>query len=340
MQQQNARVLIVDDSQQDLRIHASTLRNQGYDVVTACGGEEALLLVEMGLPDLFLIDTNMKDMDGYSLCEQIKNDSRLLNVPVVFVTDSRAPEGIARGYEVGGVDYIVKPCHLSEFLARVRTHIHLYRLLKEVERLREIAIDSNPLTHLPGNNTIVSSIQDALDHALDMAVVYTDLDNFKAYNDAYGFTAGDGMLHLNADALKVAMKQVCDGEGFLGHVGGDDFVMILPKDRIQAVADAVITYFDEKVPELYNDQDRQQGCIVSHDRQGKVAKFPFVSISMAGVCLNDHRFTRYVEVAAVCAELKHSAKAVAGSNLFLKQASDDAPVDDDVRHSLDALTPQ
>jgi len=312
-----AKILIVDDSQQDLRIHASTLRSQGYEVVTATNGEEALFLVEAGVPDLFLIDTQMKDMDGYSLCERLKEDGRLLNTPVIFITDSRAPEDIDRGYLAGGVDYIVKPCHLSEFLARVRTHINLYELLMEVQRLREVAIDSNPLTHLPGNNTIVTTIQEAVDLDLDMGVIYTDLDNFKAYNDAYGFSAGDEVLLFNAETLQTVLRTVCDGEGYLGHIGGDDFVMMMPADKIDEVGAEVVRRFDGGAPEFYNDEDRERGFMMSVDRQGKIARFPIVSISMGGLILHQRKFTRYVEVATVCAEVKHAAKGVIGSNLFM-----------------------
>jgi diguanylate cyclase (GGDEF)-like protein len=278
LRNKKARILIVDDSQQDLRIHAGTLRNQGYDVVTACSAEEALLLVEAGIPDLFLIETNLSGMDGYTLCERIKEDSRLLNTPVIFVTDSRSPEDIDHGYSAGAVDYIVKPCHLSEFLARVRTHINLYELLREVERLRELAIDANPLTHLPGNNTIVSTIQEAIEGNMDVAIVYCDLDNFKAYNDAYGFNEGDEVLLFTAETLQTVLRLTCGEEYFLGHIGGDDFVMMVPADKMEKVGNEVARRFDKGAPAFYNEEDQERGFIISLDRQGNATEFPIVSI--------------------------------------------------------------
>ncbi len=312
-----ARILIVDDSSQDLGIHATTLRSQGYDVVTAGNAEEALWLVEGQVPELFLISTWMKDMSGFSLCENLKSDSRFLNVPVVFITDKNCPDDIDKIFSAGGVDFIVRPCHLSEILARVRTHIRQYDLLLEVERLKELAVDSNPLTHLPGNNAIVTKIQEAIDGLHDMGLIYTDLDNFKAYNDAYGFSAGDDVLLYNAEILNNVLRMECEGNGFLGHIGGDDFVLMVPQEKMELVGQAIITKFDRGVTAFYSDKDAKRGFIESSDRSGNPVEFPVVSISMGGVSLKEGKFSRYVEVATLCADLKHSAKGVQGSNLFM-----------------------
>lgn len=310
-----AKILVVGANQQDLRIHASTLQNQGYEVWCACDEDQALQQLEVDVPDLFLIETGHEELDGYRLCARIKQDPRQRNIPVIFLTKGRTPEEIDRGFAAGGVDFIVKPCHLSEFLARVETHVKLHKLLQQVEQMRESDIDSNPLTRLPGNNTIVAAIQDSIDTGKDVAVIYTDLDNFKAFNDAYGFSCGDDLLLFNAEVLYTALRKVCEHESFLGHIGGDDFVMIVPADRMNAVGDEVIRRFDEGVPSFYNDADRKRGHIVSVDRQGIKNQFPLMTISLGGMVLRDYWFSRAVEVAEVCAELKHAAKHKPGSVL-------------------------
>ncbi len=323
---QNARILVVNPSKQERQVHASTLAAQGYEMVTAVSGEEALFLLEAGTPDLFLIAADAPGVDGYALCEQIKTDPRLLNVPVIFTTHKRENDAIAHGYAVGAVDYLVFPCHLSEILARVRTHIHLHNLLLEVERLREVAIDSNPLTHLPGNNTIMEVIQDSIDCKLDMGLIYTDLDNFKSYNDAYGFSAGDDVLRFCSEVLQEALQEECGGDGFLGHIGGDDFVLMVPLEDMEKIGDNIVRKFDSGAPAFYNAEDRARHGIVAHDRNGNVQKFPLVAISMGGLALQRRNFTRYVEVAAACAEVKHAAKEIAGSNLFVDKRSIGVPV--------------
>lgn len=312
-----ARIFIVDDADQDLRVHAATLRAHGFDVVTAGNGEEALLRVEADVPDLFLLAAQMQDMDGFSLCERLKEDPRLINVPVIFVTADPTYEDIDRAYAAGGVDYISKPCHLSEFLARVRIHVRQYQLLQEVARLEDIAIDANPLTHLPGNNTIMSTIQDAIDLEQDVTVLYADLDNFKSYNDYYGFSEGDDLLLFTAETLQVAIRHVCEGQGFLGHIGGDDFVLMVPSDRAEKLAGEVLRRFDLGAPAFYRDEDASRGGIESVDRSGASVFFPIVSISLGGVPLRSYDFKLYLEVANVCAETKHMAKSVPGSNLFM-----------------------
>lgn len=314
---QKARILVVNSSKQERQVHASTLGAQGYDMVTASSGEEALFLLEAGIPDLFLIAADTPGMDGFALCEQIKTDPRLLNVPVIFTTHKRENDAIARSYAVGAVDYLVVPCHLSEFLARVRTHIHLHNLLLEVERLREVAIDSNPLTHLPGNNTIMEVIQDSIECELDLGLIYTDLDYFKSYNDAYGFSAGDDVLKFNAEVLQETLQEVCGGDGFLGHIGGDDFVVMVALEDMEKVGATVVQKFDSGIARFYTEEDRAQNGIVAQDRNGNIQKFPLVAISMGGLPLKRRKFTRYVEVAAACAEVKHAAKETPGSNLFV-----------------------
>ncbi len=321
----NPQILIVDESVQDLRIHASTLRKQGYEVFCARGGEDALKILESMIPDLFLIDTAMQGMDGYELCRSLKRNSIWRNIPVIFITNNRSPENIDRGYASGGVDYIVKPCHLSEFLSRVRTQIKLYQLVRQNEEMQATAIDANPLTRLPGNNSIQKAIQQAIDEHLDVGIIHTDLDNFKAFNDAYGFIIGDDVLIFNAEILHTALRKICNGRGFLGHIGGDDFVVMLPADKMVEFGDEVIKSFDEGASSFYNDEDRERGHIVSVDRQGRIGKFPITSVSMGGMFLRDYWFTRYVEVAEICAEVKHKAKAITGSNLFIDRREASPP---------------
>ncbi len=324
MKPKASRVLIVDGSPQDLRIHATTLRGEGYDVATAVDGAGAKASIDERVPELLLIAKQLADGDGYALCADLKRDPRLTKVPVVFITDSRAAEDISRCYEVGGVDYIVKPCPLIEFLMRVRQPIRFLHLLWEVERLGEVNIDNNPLTHLPGNNTIVQAVQQAIDNGDDVAVLYTDLDNFKAYNDAYGFNDGDDVLLFNAETLQTVLRVVCNDDGFLGHVGGDDFVMIVAADKLQKVGQEIAARFDRGVPAFYNEDDRERGWIQAEDRQGNTTRFPLMTISMGAVLLKQRPFRMHVEVSEVCAEVKHMAKSITGSNLFVDRRHGEA----------------
>jgi diguanylate cyclase (GGDEF)-like protein len=313
----SARIVVVDDADMDLRMHAVTLRAQGYEVVTATSGGGALAIVETLVPDLFLIAAHMREMDGFTLCERLKDDPRLINVPVIFVMPQPKPDDIDRGYEAGGVDYIAKPCHLSEFLSRVGAQIRMSKLLQEVERLKEVAQDSNPLTHLPGNNTIAGTIQRAVDARQDMTVIYADLDNFKAFNDHYGFSNGDDLLLFTAETLQTAIRTICPEGAFLGHEGGDDFVLMINAAYADQIGAEIIRRFDSGAAAFYNEAEADQGYIESVDRQGHPTRYPLVTISLAGVRLLSHNFSRFLEVASVCCEVKHVAKSMPGSVLFM-----------------------
>ncbi|PIV80901.1 hypothetical protein COW53_07255 [bacterium CG17_big_fil_post_rev_8_21_14_2_50_64_8] len=316
-------ILILDDDRQDRRIHAGALRGHGYDVRTASGWDEARAAIKVRIPDLILIHASLSRGDAFAMGGKLKDDTSTRSIPVIFTIPARDPATIDRAFAVGAVDTITQPCHLNEFLARIATHIKLRGLVTEVERLRELDIDANPLTHLPGNNTIASTIQEAVTANRDMALVYSDLDNFKTYNDAYGFNAGDDILLFNAETLQTALRMVCTGPWFLGHEGGDDFVVLLPAADVEAFGEKVIRIFDAEAPNFYSSEDRQRGYITTKSRRGDVRKFPLVSISLAGVRLRDYPFTRFVEVAAVCAEVKHAAKAIAGSVLFMDRRGDE-----------------
>ena len=310
-------ILIADDNVQDLGIHTVTLQAQGYRVLAARDQETALQAVVGEIPDLFLIAAGTGGLDGFALCRELKKDLRLEQVPVILVIGGGDAGLIDRAYAAGALDTIVKPCHLNEFLGRVRTHLNLRRLVLEVRHLREADLDANPLTRLPGNNSISAAIQEAIDLDKDVVVIYTDLDDFKAYNDAYGFSAGDNVLLFNAEVLQTGLRTLGPEEGFLGHVGGDNFVLIVPTNQALPIGARIVQLFDGGIPNFYSERDIATGGIVAADRLGRCSTFPIMGISMGGVCLHNRQFTRAVEVAEVCAEVKHQAKAIPGSNLFM-----------------------
>lgn len=188
---------------------------------------------------------------------------------------------------------------------------------KELELLYGMALDANPMTGLPGNNSISAAISKAIGNKVDFCVIYTDLDNFKAFNDKYGFAVGDEVIKFTADVLNRSLAAVDCEESFLGHIGGDDFVLIVPMEKTKAVVEFIIRKFDADVVKFYNDNDLAQGFISSTNRRGIKEDFPIMTISMAGVDLSLNRYHEYIEVNDACAELKKKAKSIPGSNFYL-----------------------
>ncbi len=169
------------------------------------------------------------------------------------------------------------------------------------------AENANPLTKLPGNNVIHEEIEKRIKGKKKFVAVYSDLDNFKAFNDKYGIGDGDKAIKLTAQVMKEAVKKGSPGD-FLGHEGGDDFIILTTPEKADEVTGHVCTEFDKRVRELFSEEDRRQGFIISKDREGNVKQFPLMTISLAGVTNATRELTSYAEVTNICAEVKKKAK--------------------------------
>lgn len=310
-------VLVVDSHLDDIALALQTIRNEGYEVVTASDGEQALEFVKRTIPDVILLDVAIPGLGGLFLCRKLKSVKGLGEVPVIFITSSSTPEDVGACFEAGGNDYVAKPVNRTELLARVRTHLELREATMELARLRQTPLDISPLTKLPGSNPVAWTIQDALDQQAEATVIYCDLDDFKAYNERYGYYQGDRVLKFVGEVLEKAVQTTCRSEGFVGHIGGDDFVLVVASDHAEALGKEIVRRFDEGIESFYQKRDREKGGIMTADRRGRVSHFPFMTISMAGVPLVHHDFKLFLEVSVVGASAMQMAKSTPGSNLFL-----------------------
>jgi PleD family two-component response regulator len=192
-----------------------SLEAEGFEVLAAADGNAGIQILRSHKPDLVLLDLNMPEPNGHKVCEMIKGDESLSNIPVIILTTSDDLNDKLRRLDGGADDYITKGIDPQERSARIRAVIR-----RNIQNL-----DSNPLTHLPGNNKIQQIISERMKSAGNFAVAYTDLDNFKAYNDIYGFKKGDEIILYTSDVLKNAVKNHGSESDFIGHIGGDDFVI-------------------------------------------------------------------------------------------------------------------
>lgn len=173
--------------------------------------------------------------------------------------------------------------------------------------------NANPLTKLPGNLTIEDEVQNRLNAGDMLAVLYTDLDHFKSFNDKFGFDRGDQVITLNADVIRDAVANVGMPEDFIGHIGGDDFIVVTIPDRAEEISKEIIRLFDERVPNLYSEADRKRGYIESTDRRGLLQRFPLCSISIAIVTNEQRKIKDFLELSSLAAEVKKFAKSLDGS---------------------------
>jgi diguanylate cyclase (GGDEF)-like protein len=254
----------------------------------------------------------MPKLDGLSVCRALREDPLLENLPIVILSASSDRNNKIKGLDLGADDYITKPVDIRELLARIRM------ILKRTRQ----GLDANPLTRLPGNLSIESHVERAIVDNQELAVLYVDLNQFKAYNDAYGYDAGDRVIKSLA---RVLVDQVRN-EGpanFIGHIGGDDFIALSTPQRMEEAAQKICTSFDAIVPSFYKEEDRARGSIISKDRQGNLREFPLLSVSI-GICHNRERALQsFAQVSALGAELKKAAKSKPGSAYIVDRRRDD-----------------
>jgi diguanylate cyclase (GGDEF)-like protein len=181
-------------------------------------------------------------------------------------------------------------------------------MTKELAKMKERAENANPLTKLPGNIVIMEEAEKRMKGGQKFTVVYCDLDNFKAFNDKYGIHKGDEAIKLTADIFREAIAKKGSAADFIGHEGGDDFILLVSPERAEGITQYIISEFDARVRTLYNKEDLEKGCIVATSRDGVVCQFPIMTISLAGVS-NVHRtINNYGEITNIAAEVKKKAK--------------------------------
>jgi diguanylate cyclase (GGDEF)-like protein len=294
-------VLIVDDDVDIARFIEVNLRMEGFDVVVAHDGQEALEVINVRLPDLALVDVMMPRIDGVELTRRLRSDPLTASLPIIMLTAKSLSVDKVVGLTAGADDYIIKPFDTLELIARVRS------TLRRNAEMRAVS----PLTGLPGNHRINEEIASRAGGDRPFAVCHVDLDNFKAFNDRYGWLRGDDVITLLAATLKSVT--VVGAHPFIGHVGGDDFVVICEPDQVESLTTEVITRFDQGVALLHDPDDVRRGHITIVDRQGKERTYPIVSVSI-GVAMTDKRhYADYRAIVAVTTEMKVVAKGQVGS---------------------------
>ena len=297
------RVLIIDDDP-DIRDVLDLSLSEHYTIFAASNGLEGLNLVKTKNPDLIITDYNMPVMNGPEFCRQLRRDILLRHLPVIMLTGKGETKDMVTGIEAGEDDYIVKPFEPETLLARI------HMILKRTTR----SLDANPLTHLPGNASIMEEFQNHIDTGKPFAVGYADLDKFKIYNDKYGFERGDEIIRSLARVLIDATQQFCGEDAFVGHIGGDDFVFICADDKADAISQNIIDAFDRLSPSFYNEEDRVAGFIMGTDRQGNAIKTGLVSVSIGIVSNVNQKITHVAQIGELGADLKKLAKSVGKSN--------------------------
>jgi len=298
------RILLVDDDPDIVQFVTTNLELEGYATKSVTTAEEALAVGIDDPPDLLLLDLASSDGSGYELLTRLRTNSSTANVPLMVLTAESRVTDIVRGLDAGADDYITKPFAIDELLARIRA------VLRRSNAMRDLS----PLTGLPGNFRIAEELERRINGGGPVAVIHGDIDNFKAFNDHYGFMRGDNVIKFTANTLVEAANSVEDSTSFIGHVGGDDFIMVMNPEYAEEFCQDVVERFDDGVLDFYDTHDALKGSVEVVNRRGERHSFPIVSFSL-GVATNRRRgFTTEWEASAVASEMKEHAKSEACSS--------------------------
>ena len=301
--------ILVADDDPDLRdiLHA-VLEPAGFAVTEAADGMLALEAIRAHPPDLIILDYMMPHLTGPEVCQRLKQDALLQHIPIIMLTGKSETQDKVYGIHAGADDYLVKPFEPQELVARVTM------VLRRAAR----DLDANPLTRLPGNMSIQHELERRLATQEPLAVCYVDLDRFKAFNDHYGFQRGDEVIQRTAALLLEASKRCGTPKDFVGHIGGDDFIILTQPQHAEKLCDAIVREFDVMALQCYDEVDRARGYLLHTDRKGQAVKIPILSMSIALVTNEEQQLTHPGQVAKLGAELKAYAKQFERS-LYVKE---------------------
>ncbi len=254
------------------------------------------------------IGTRGDSFDEIELVRSIKANAFLSMIPVVLFHPDPSANLIVAAYESGVDDFVS-----GEWMDKLME----VRLRRVIERSRR-DLSINPSTFLPGPATIETEIQRQMDMGAEFAVCYADLDNFKAYNDYYGYMYGDRVIKLTGRIIRDVVFESCR-EGFVGHIAGDDFIFVVPREAIDQTCSWVIKTFDSIIPYRYASEDVERGFIMTNNRRDQLEKFPILSISIAVVVNENQQFKHTAEMSKMLADLKKATKQLSGSNYMVER---------------------
>ena len=296
-------VYIIDDDETSLEVFKALFKNDKDYKFSSVKSEEIDVALN-NIPSLIIINEDAIERDVVELCYQIRKDEDNTITPVIVVSSNAEKQHRVQILKQSVEYYIKKPVDEE----------YLYHTIKNLGRLLSINRTISPLTGLPGNVQIHAELKKRLTKKEEFAVLYIDLDNFKAYNDVYGFLKGDQIIQFTADTILNSIHTLFSEGTFVGHIGGDDFIAITPYEKIEELCQTIIATFDKGVKRFFTEEDQQKGYIEVENRKGIIEQFQLTSVSIGVVVAEKDRFTNILEIGEVSTQVKHLAKSTPGSS--------------------------
>ncbi|GAP07338.1 MAG TPA: diguanylate cyclase [Anaerolinea thermolimosa] len=287
-----ARLLIVEDDIDISNMLKIYFASQGYDVETALRGQDALEKTRQSMPHLIVLDIMLPDINGYEVCRILRTTTRTSHIPVIFLTQKDERSDRLQGLELGADDYITKPFDIDELKLRVQNAI----ARSERESL------TDPQTGLPAGRMIEDQLRQAIRKPAGWAFLDVRINHFEPFKNVYGFIAAGDVLRFAAMLLGEVIDELGTPNDFLGHAGGDNFVILTAEDRADAIKRRLKERFRDEVVTHYNFMDRQQGYILAPDSDGHIEPTPLMTLAVGVVSPATHYFADIREITELAAE--------------------------------------
>ena len=296
-------IYIIDDDETSLPIFKELFKNDNEFKFIGVKTEQIDIALK-NIPFLIIINEDAIDRDTIEVCRKIRTDEDNKITPIIVVSSNSDKKHKLDILKESVEYYIKKPVDAD----------YLYFTVKNLNRLLTINRRISALTGLPGNVQIHAELKKRISKKEEFAVLYLDLDNFKAYNDVYGFLKGDEIIEFTAQTILKCIHKSFPNDSFIGHIGGDDFIAIVPSIDVEDVCQEIIATFDKNVTKFFTEEDNERGYIEVANRKGIIEQFTLTSISIGVVIAEKNRFSNILEIGEVGAQVKHMAKSIVGSS--------------------------
>jgi GGDEF domain-containing protein len=307
MQEKIKKILIISSDENLKKVLNFCFDGWGYEVFLHDSPVSDINCIKKISPDAIVVDVYSASKAHLQICSILKEDLITAFIPIVTLINKRQLREQLLLLKQGVDDYLIKPPDPLDLRVRIEMAI----------KRAQYSFYTTPLTGLPGGRLIEEALNDRLSKNSTFSFGYIDIDNFKYFNDVYGYVKGDRIIMQSAYILYTTIRKFGNKDDFIGHIGGDDFVFITSLDKCVALCQNFICMFDNIVPFHYTPEDRERGFIIARDRNRKVRKAGMVSVSVA--VINKHNpaeFKSIVEINEKVAEIKHYLKAIPGSKFM------------------------
>jgi DNA-binding response OmpR family regulator len=292
------RLLIVEDDQDISNMLRIYFTGQGYEVDSALRGSIALEKTRQDMPHLIVLDIMLPDIDGFEVCRVLRTNTRTSHVPIIFLTQKDERSDKLQGFELGADDYITKPFDIEELKLRVQ---------RAIARAEQQSL-TDPRSGLPAGRLIEDQLRQIIRRE-NWSLMDIRINDYEPFKEVYGFVAADDLLRFTAMLLNEVVDEFGTSNDFIGHAGGDNFVIVTGDETVVPIQQQLKMRFKDEVLTNYNFMDRERGFIITTDTSGTTNEIPLMTLSIGTVSPSQYQFSDIREITELAAEARRHEAA-------------------------------